>query len=378
MNRRDLRSVIRVAAGVGLAGSISCSRPPEYPIPPPTLQGNSSSLKATIVVPTLDTPIPARKNVVWCATFQLAWEKMRDDVSKQSIAVESAVDVAKRLNSVKGTENDLPANSYTAMAGLLQDNIISRIQSEMASRFPLAPKPTFEVKDGDVGAVAYAYLTAGAKFTIPYFDDPEPLVFKDSAGVTSNVSCFGIRKKDASQYRELRSQVAVLYSDAHLGLANGAEAQYGVDLCRSTSDVQVIAAVVARRDSLSEMVGALDKKVAEYIAEIKQAPGLSANDTLYVPTLNWRLVHRFKELEGKIVTNGPLAGLPIAQAEQMIDFRLDRSGVMLESESKLAMASIPARYAFDRPFLIILRRRGASRPFFVMWVDNAELLKKAP
>jgi hypothetical protein len=27
-----------------------------------------------------------------------------------------------------------------------------------------------------------------------------------------------------------------------------------------------------------------------------------------------------------------------------------------------------------RPFLIYLKKRGAGHPFFVMWVDNAELL----
>jgi hypothetical protein len=29
---------------------------------------------------------------------------------------------------------------------------------------------------------------------------------------------------------------------------------------------------------------------------------------------------------------------------------------------------------FDRPFLVYMQKRGAEQPFFVMWVDNAELL----
>ncbi len=33
-------------------------------------------------------------------------------------------------------------------------------------------------------------------------------------------------------------------------------------------------------------------------------------------------------------------------------------------------------FIFDRPFLIVVKKRGAERPFFVMWVDNAELLCK--
>jgi hypothetical protein len=31
---------------------------------------------------------------------------------------------------------------------------------------------------------------------------------------------------------------------------------------------------------------------------------------------------------------------------------------------------------FNRPFLVVMRRRSAEQPFFVMWVENTELLRK--
>jgi hypothetical protein len=31
---------------------------------------------------------------------------------------------------------------------------------------------------------------------------------------------------------------------------------------------------------------------------------------------------------------------------------------------------------FYRPFFLYMKKRGAKHPFFVMWVDNAELLIK--
>ena len=33
-------------------------------------------------------------------------------------------------------------------------------------------------------------------------------------------------------------------------------------------------------------------------------------------------------------------------------------------------------FVCDHPFLIVVKKQGAKRPFFVMWVDNAELLCK--
>ena len=32
--------------------------------------------------------------------------------------------------------------------------------------------------------------------------------------------------------------------------------------------------------------------------------------------------------------------------------------------------------SFDGPFLILMRKRGSTRPYFAMWVDSAALLVK--
>ena len=37
---------------------------------------------------------------------------------------------------------------------------------------------------------------------------------------------------------------------------------------------------------------------------------------------------------------------------------------------------MPVRYHFNQPFLIVLQKREAKYPFFVMWADNAELLAR--
>ncbi|MFZ2653774.1 MAG: hypothetical protein WAX69_02550 [Victivallales bacterium] len=42
----------------------------------PYLSANARDLKHTIVVPTLDAPLPGNTNVPWCATFQLAWNEL--------------------------------------------------------------------------------------------------------------------------------------------------------------------------------------------------------------------------------------------------------------------------------------------------------------
>ncbi len=101
---------------------------------------------------------------------------------------------------------------------------------------------------------------------------------------------------------------------------------------------------------------------------------------LLVPNLNWSVRHRFGELEGpdKKLLNSRLRGLYLSDAIQTIDFRLDRSGVELKSESgAIAKASSFGDCLFDHPFLILVKKRSSEQPMLVMWVDNAELLCKA-
>src|SRR5207249_3986673 len=100
--------------------------------------------------------------------------------------------------------------------------------------------------------------------------------------------------------------------------------------------------------------------------------------TLLVPNMDWNLEHHFRELEGpdKLLLNPSLPGLYLHTALQTVRFQLDRRGAEVRSEATIELKSEadPTQFHFDRPFLVVLTKRGANQPFFVMWADNAELL----
>jgi hypothetical protein len=131
-------------------------------------------------------------------------------------------------------------------------------------------------------------------------------------------------------------------------------------------------------------------EVQEKISEFKTDPNydvlckLRPIDSLIVPDVLYKLMHHFKELEWKNLANPKWQDYFIFEALQMIDFSLSRTGVILKSEARLvsppgarAIIEQPRHFHFDRPFLIYVKKRGSEySPFFVMWVDNAELLEK--
>jgi hypothetical protein len=65
---------------------------------------------------------------------------------------------------------------------------------------------------------------------------------------------------------------------------------------------------------------------------------------------------------------------PLIIAAQQTRFRLDERGAALESEAGAAAAIVDTNLVFDKPFLVMIQRTGASGPYFALWVANAELL----
>lgn len=104
---------------------------------------DSKSLQQTAVVATLDCPLPEHKNAIWCSTFQMAWDKFRQDIIGEPIRVVGAEELAQRLNGTPFPTGDIEEKSYYAAAGFVKNGIIEQIQSQMKQRFPWEPVPIF-------------------------------------------------------------------------------------------------------------------------------------------------------------------------------------------------------------------------------------------
>jgi hypothetical protein len=317
--------------------------------------------------------MPKGKNVIWCSSFQLAWNELKDNVIGEPVKLIGAEEIANLLNLAKQSRADIPDKSCYAAAGLVKDGILEQIQTEMTKRFPSEPQPDFrDVLPIDV-IVAYSYLTANVKFKIPFFENTKKFIFKDSQGNKTQVTSFGIRPEDDYAYRKLRKQVEVIYSSHDPDSFNLME--FAVDLCKDTKPNQIGLARIEPKETLGQTLAHIYDKIAGFTKE-KFFHQFGITDVLLVPNIFWRITHHFKELEGKYFSNTGYESLYIRLALQMIQFRLDRSGAELKSEAKLHAAPEPNHFVFDQPFLIYMKKRGARHPFFVMWIDNAELLSK--
>ncbi|MCA9235358.1 MAG: hypothetical protein KDA44_07790 [Planctomycetales bacterium] len=337
---------------------------------------SSTQLADTEIVPTLDTPLAASGNAVWCATFQIAWNRARDDVIGGPLQIANAQLTADRLNGSPVTDAALPADSYYAAAGRLKDGIVETITREMARKFPNAEPPVFSPM---AGFVAYGYLNTKATFTTPFDDTKRPVQFRDAAGGSHAVRGFGLHEgSDYELLVEQAAQVSVLFSQADDESDEFSPRLFALDLTARHADQQVIVAVLPRASDLRDAWTDLADRI-ETSAPDEQMANLHASDSIAIPNVAFYVQHEFVELQGedKTIKNpGESRGAPMMTAAQSIEFRLDKSGATVFSEAEiLDAAAMGRRFVVDQPFLVVMKRRSSDQPYFVAWIDNAEFLE---
>ncbi|MHC4240390.1 MAG: hypothetical protein ACYSUC_11675, partial [Planctomycetota bacterium] len=258
-----------------------------------TFSGSSDSLEQTVIVPTLDIPHTAKKNVIWCSSFQLAWNKMKDDVIGEPVKVIGAEELAARLNAAEQSDADLKAESFYASAGRVKEGIIGKVRKDMAAKFPSHSVPDFsEVAAYPEGILSYSYLTANVPFKYPFRQAKRDFTFTDSNGVETNVGAFGVWGY-GRQYKRMREQVEILYVQEDREATDPAllMSEFAVDLCKHSEPYQVVAAVVEPKDSLAQTLDYVHGQITD--SQQKQTTALNLTGDLMVPEMFWQIDHRF-------------------------------------------------------------------------------------
>ncbi len=332
---------------------------------------DAGELSATFVSPHMEAPLAGGKNVLWCGTLQLAWNAACDLLGGD-IQLRGAEPLAAALNKRALTAADLDASSYVALAGRLQEGILSRIKDELASRFKGAATPRLASLGGGAARpqdiVTYAYLFKNLSFETP-FERLRPLVFNGE----TEVACFGFERGKAA--------AAKMRSQALIHDYRGPD-DFVIEIKTKSSQDRLILAKTPPGATLAEIIAAVHKRAAG------DAPlGADVGDTLIIPKAGFDVTRRYAELEGKPIVLGGRSSpsdLMLAGALQNIRFQMDEKGVVLRSEARMTLACggppspRPTHVMiFDKPFLVMLQRRGSAAPYYAWWVANAQLLVRA-
>lgn len=336
------------------------------------LETNASALTETIVTPHLEAPIANGKNVLWCGTFQLAWNEVCSLLGGDVRLVNEPPMVAI-LNKKSFTKRDIDAESYVAVAGFVGDDVFGQIAQQLQDTFKGQATPRYipskELTPRPQDMVAYSYLFKNLEFQVPFERITKPVVFG-----TEQVPCFGIGEEYKDQHFEMLEQFLILDYQS--------EDDFVIEFKTKSERDRVILAKMRPKPTLKATIEAVQKRAAN-----PEPTQPQIGDVLKVPKFNFDVTRRFTELEGKklLHTNPTVASdLGVVSAVQNIRFQFDEKGVRLRSESHISFGCgsaprpPPPKHVmiFDEPFLIMLQSTGAEVPYFALWVGNPELLVK--
>ena len=346
-----------------------------------------STLKDTQLVLHPDVPLVPDKNVLWCGTMQLAWNKAIDLVGEK-LHFTTPSPEADLLNRKDFTDADLDPASYVALADFERNNVEDEIRAALEKTFQGAASPELipekPASPGPDDFAAYAYLYKNLVFAYPFKEAPR------EAFESQTVTAFGFGPDDKELSSAVFQQVTICDYNS--------ENDFVINLkIKSTNDELILAKISPGSTLQSTINRVLDR------VENSSPVNVDRNlDYLWIPKINFDLRRDATELEGLRLQPGSnthiKSGLTLARIRQLVRFQLNENGAILKSEA-IVLAELgssgdpepvthPHILIFDRPFLILMKQNpqsylkpwtwGTSRkPYFALWVGNASLLVPA-
>jgi hypothetical protein len=337
----------------------------------------SAELKRTQVTAYLSREHVTGQSLLWCATFQIAWDQF-PGLLKAPLTLMGDPPMAVELNTSPWKTGELDAGSYVAQIGI-GPGTVDAIKAALDKTFKGKASPAVLPSPGDIGPhdfLAYAYLFKNLAFEHPLTKREHGMMFVEGGDMASQVRGFAIGR-DTEGWAKVAAQVTVHHY--------GGPDDFVIELATKEKADRLIIARLKPGKTLKETVAAAMAGTGEK----NDAPRLHDDEPVEIPVLNFDVTRKYGEIIGRVITTPippELTGIKeyqIGEAMQNIRFRLDEKGAILKSDATIiatptSVASpggrVPRRFVCDGPFLVLMAREGAATPYFAAWIESAELL----
>ena len=357
----------------GLTALVATSTCVSFFLPDPdtAIIANTRDLSNTTIVATLDDPFEPTNNTLWCATLPIAWKELeRLTGGPLQAGGNSGV---SRLSASGSRRTDVAPDGLVARAGRIDDGIVEAIQEALDERFGAGRDPILDLAAASLrpdDLLTYAFLARTLEFS-PHFERlQDHQYFRqviDGEEDWHEIVGFGIKEFDDQKetHKKLREIVDIIdWRD---------DEDFIVRIRPTDETEEVILAQVQPGATLRETVEGVTERTRNGPVEM-----LRNHDELSIPELDFHLTHRFPELLGAFVTTDGGSPYEIREVMVTIDFGLNERGAAIKSRAIVALEGDikpeVKRLNFYGPFLVLLKRRDAERPYFAAWIAHPELL----
>ncbi len=301
-----------------------------------------SDYKKTNFLSTIEDSLSLSKNNIYASSFLYAWAEIRKEVG--SLKVEEKYTELTLVNNAVSYQNSLKGNELETKVAIEGTKI-----------------------------TASAYFKKSLPFEIKLVRFPQPMVFQNE-----KVESFGVY--GASEEKFI-SEILYYKNDSDFVIRLNPKDKDHEILLYNPSESSLF--------TFKELLSSLNSKIVRgkkemYSDSLGWKYCISGPDFLQIPVLGFNIETQYDSIVGSIFTSLENEYV-VVKAEQRTAFILDELGAEVESEATIVAdltsalpepVEHPKRMVFNKPFLIVLKRRDAVNPYFMAWINNSELMTK--
>ena len=300
-----------------------------------------------------------QNDTIWCGTFQLIWNDLKNDLAKQDIEFRPQLKVVENLNKETFTTDDISDKYYYKKIGTPSLALKEEIEKAIKEKFNETSDilDDFEWENRNIeDYFLYAMLKKEFQFE-KAFEELENGKF----GNYDDVKYFGIKKDETG---ELRNQVDVLYYNS--------KNDFAIKLKTKQEDE-----VILCKNPQGKTFNDIYKNITEKEANYKGEKTLEEGEKLKIPNIKLKEKNEFTEIQQKsfLFSNGD--EYEIEKAIQTIELELDRTGGKIKSEAGMmvekASLMVPEsqrEFLLDDTFAMFLIEKGKKTPYFAGKIND--------
>lgn len=304
---------------------------------------------------------------IWCATFQLIWNDMKNEVVKQDVVFSNQPEIVDNLNKESFTEDMISDEYYYKTYGSATVALRDEIKKAIKEKF----NETSDILDSFSWDEAESTTTDFRRYFFytmlkREFEFPKVFTKLDNGkfGKTlDDVRYFGI---DSSTSSDVYNQVEVLYYNS--------EDDFAVVLHTKNND-EVVLCKSPVGETFEEIYANMKEKAQKYEGNQR----FTQYDELKVPYISFDEEREYTELANQPFLTADGETAEIEKALQTIKFELDEKGGRIKSEAGMSMkvtsmAPIDTpeyRYFYlDDTFAMFLKEESKDVPYFGAKITN--------
>jgi hypothetical protein len=300
-------------------------------------------------------------NFIWGGAMNLAWNELSDNILGEDLALatddKAALEITQKFNNRPFNEEDLSEDSYYVKSGYGQETV-ELINKESREKFPEKSFKDLEMKLAPQDIISYAYFVKEVEY--PEIFEVDEMQFADK-----KVKSF--KAESDSQKNNVR---VLEYENDN---------KFIIELKLKNQDDQLILAKGFDMQNPSKVIEKINMD-REYTPSIRDI------DSFEAPKITLDYSRIYEEMLGKFLANKGFKKHYIAGMYENIKFHIDEKGakvenegiigVVLESEPEFEVYE-PRNFILDEPFWIIMKQDQSEAPYFMLGLNNANLMEKS-